>query len=146
MPSLPDHAYLGVFDGHGGAGAAIYVEANIIGVIESIKEYKDYVAGGAKSPELLGVALQEAFLLIDANLRVHSKNLPPTDAVRGNELGGCTATTCMITPTHFVCANAGDSRTVLGTAGTAVPLSFDHKPTNDEERSRIEYAGGTVQW
>ena len=29
-------------------------------------------------------------------------------------------------------------------AGEAIPLSFDHKPENDEERSRIEKAGSTI--
>lgn len=29
-------------------------------------------------------------------------------------------------------------------AGKAVPLSFDHKPTNHEEKNRIERAGGTI--
>jgi serine/threonine protein phosphatase PrpC len=41
-------------------------------------------------------------------------------------------------------ANAGDSRCVMGRAGTAVPLSFDHKPENEEERTRIEKAGSTI--
>ena len=42
-------------------------------------------------------------------------------------------------------ANAGDSRCVLGRAGVAVPLSFDHKPDNVEEKRRIEKAGSTIQ-
>jgi len=41
-------------------------------------------------------------------------------------------------------ANAGDSRCVMGRAGTAIPLSFDHKPENEEERTRIERAGSTI--
>lgn len=41
-------------------------------------------------------------------------------------------------------ANAGDSRCVLARAGTAVPLSFDHKPDNEEEKLRIEKAGSTI--
>lgn len=41
-------------------------------------------------------------------------------------------------------ANAGDSRCVLSRAGKAVELSFDHKPEDDSEKSRIEKAGGKV--
>lgn len=41
-------------------------------------------------------------------------------------------------------ANAGDSRCVLGRGGKALPLSFDHKPDNDEEKRRIEKAGSTI--
>jgi len=41
-------------------------------------------------------------------------------------------------------ANAGDSRCVLCRDGVAVELSFDHKPEDDSERTRIEAAGGKV--
>lgn len=41
-------------------------------------------------------------------------------------------------------ANAGDSRAVLGRAGTAVPLSEDHKPASSGEKQRITDAGGFV--
>ena len=41
-------------------------------------------------------------------------------------------------------ANAGDSRCVLSRRGEAVPLSFDHKPENEEERERIEKAGSVI--
>ena len=54
----------------------------------------------------------------------------------------------MITPTHIVCANVGDSRCVLGLQPTEVrstiALSDDHKPSNEEEKLRIEKAGGFV--
>jgi serine/threonine protein phosphatase PrpC len=41
---------------------------------------------------------------------------------------GCTATVLLITPDALICANAGDSRTVLSLNGHPVPLSSDHKP------------------
>jgi len=41
-------------------------------------------------------------------------------------------------------ANAGDSRCVLARKGKAVPLSFDHKPDNPEEKKRIEDAGSII--
>jgi len=47
-------------------------------------------------------------------------------------------------------ANIGDSRTVLAQKQAdgsylSIPCTFDHKPTNEEERKRIEEAGGYVQ-
>jgi len=47
---------------------------------------------------------------------------------------GCTATLALITQTEIYCANAGDSRSVMGSQGKATALSFDHKPTNPTER------------
>jgi serine/threonine protein phosphatase PrpC len=53
---------------------------------------------------------------------------------------------CMLTPKFVICVNAGDSRAVIGTGASTVPLSEDHKPQDDIERMRIEKAGGTIQW
>lgn len=55
---------------------------------------------------------------------------------------GCTANVVLIvpedpttsTPATIYCANAGDSRCVMGSLGKATGLSFDHKPTNPSER------------
>merc|ERR1719400_2028299 len=47
---------------------------------------------------------------------------------------GCTACVVMIQDKRVIVANAGDSRCVLGRAGKAVELSFDHKPEDDPER------------
>jgi serine/threonine protein phosphatase PrpC len=58
---------------------------------------------------------------------------------------GCTATCAIITPDKVICANSGDSRTVLSKKGTAIELSQDHKPDNLEEKNRIEAAGGFVE-
>lgn len=58
---------------------------------------------------------------------------------------GCTATVVLITQTDIICANAGDSRTVLCRKGLAVDMSVDHKPDDDGESSRIHKAGGFVE-
>jgi len=51
----------------------------------------------------------------------------------------------MITPDKIICANSGDSRSILGRAGKVIALSEDHKPENVEEKRRIEAAGGFVE-
>ncbi|XP_059149424.1 probable protein phosphatase CG10417 isoform X2 [Physella acuta] len=57
---------------------------------------------------------------------------------------GCTACVVFLQGKKIIVANAGDSRCVLSRAGKAVELSFDHKPEDDSEKSRIEKAGGKV--
>jgi serine/threonine protein phosphatase PrpC len=52
----------------------------------------------------------------------------------------------MVTPTHYICANAGDSRSVFSRkGGQVIALSEDHKPDNPGEKARIEAAGGFVE-
>ena len=57
---------------------------------------------------------------------------------------GCTAVVVLMREDKLFVANAGDSRCVLCRDGVAVELSFDHKPEDDSERTRIEAAGGKV--
>lgn len=57
---------------------------------------------------------------------------------------GCTANTIMIINSTIVCANAGDSRSVVAENGRAIPLSIDHKPNLKKERERIYRAGSSV--
>lgn len=57
---------------------------------------------------------------------------------------GCTAVMAVLRGNKLYVANAGDSRCVLSRKGRAVPLSADHKPEDEPERSRIERAGGVV--
>ncbi len=58
---------------------------------------------------------------------------------------GTTAVSVLLTPTHIICCNAGDSRAILCREGKAYPLSFDHKPINPTEISRVHAAGGFVR-
>lgn len=140
MPSKPDHLFLAVFDGHGGSGAAHYAEENMVRFIENTVQWKNYLQSGATDASLLGEALIQAFHDIDEAMRTHQKNSLSRD------ISGCTSVTAMITPNIILCANAGDSRCVLGTNGFAKEMSEDHKPYNEIERNRIENAGGSVSY
>jgi len=64
--------------------------------------------------------------------------------VSKQDTSGCTAICAIITPTHVVVGNAGDSRGVIFSSDGAKQLSRDHKPYLDDERKRIEEAGGMV--
>ena len=139
MPSKPNHTFVAVFDGHGGDGAAKFAGERLVSTLERTSEWTEYLEGGAADPHLLGRAMSEAFMQLDVALRARQ-------AADNVDSSGCTSVTAMITPTHIVCANAGDSRCVLGTNGMAKAMSEDHKPTDDGERRRIEAAGGKLQW
>jgi serine/threonine protein phosphatase PrpC len=140
IPDAPGHMFLAVFDGHAGAGAAKYAAREIIGHLKATEEWVRYVAGGYSDPHLLGEAMSVAFVNLDQYMRAHQ------ETTNGQDSSGCTSVTAVITPTHIVCANAGDSRCVMGTNSTTKELSFDHKPYNQMEKERIEKAGGFVQW
>ena len=63
----------------------------------------------------------------------------------GKSFAGCTATVILVTRTEIICANAGDSRTVMSRGGRAKDMSEDHKPDNAGELSRIQRSGGFVE-
>ena len=55
-----------------------------------------------------------------------------------------TATGVLITPKHYFVFNVGDSRSLLVRDRKVFFASNDHKPVNEEEKKRIEKAGGKV--
>jgi serine/threonine protein phosphatase PrpC len=93
---------------------------------------------------LLGNALIKAYVALDHALRTHQEQQPA--GRHKADHSGCTAVCTLVTPKYIICANAGDSRSVMGTGGSTKPLSYDHKPNLEMERKRIETAGGCVQW
>lgn len=134
MDSLAqDHFIFGVFDGHGGVGAAEWVEREFAPLLRDSSEWLTYLA--TQSLTDLKIALTNSFARIDEDMRTFESI--------GNS--GCTATVVVITPLYIICANAGDSRAVMSSSqNTTIALSHDHKPENPDERARIEKHGGTV--
>jgi serine/threonine protein phosphatase PrpC len=75
-----------------------------------------------------------------------SIRIPPVNSKSAvGERSGSTGVVVLITPSHILCANTGDSRAVLRRKGNTLPLSFDHKPSDLPERLRITDFGGIVK-
>lgn len=120
--------FFGVFDGHGGPGAAAYVQENLWKTLKSNNNFDSDIKQ----------ALVEAF--------VETDNAYLKDEANSNKDDGCTAVAAVLLGDQLIVANVGDSRAVLARDGKAYPMSEDHKPNRADERQRIEKAGGVVVW
>lgn len=97
--------------------------------------------GGSTNLDIFQVGTQEHEKIMNFD-----RQLPPSvPAGVKLERSGSTGVVVLVTPTHIICANAGDSRAILSKKNTLLPLSFDHKPGNDVEVTRVEKDGGFVR-
>eukprot|EP00968_Pinguiococcus_pyrenoidosus_P015553 scaffold1437_cov268-Pinguiococcus_pyrenoidosus.AAC.3 len=141
---LPGHHFVGVFDGHGGDYTSAWIAGQLLDYIRaepSYALYKSSLTSSKPNFEELKIALKKGFLKADEKLRAAQNEEIPGDQ------SGSTGVVCIITPTHIVCANAGDSRAVMGVKVDERgfhDLSHDHKPENELEIARILRAGGNV--
>ena len=142
LQGYPGHCLYAVFDGHGGKNAAKYAADKGTGMVAVLLKLLatqspafDPEAAGAE--RVLGEVLRQAFLKVDEEMRRGFDQVP-------DERSGCTAIAVLVTPTHIITANAGDSRALLSRNSQNVPLSEDHKPWLEGEKKRIEDAGGCV--
>jgi len=90
------------------------------------------------TPEGLAQAMANTYMDIDEDL------LELPQIKDGPDRSGCTAISVCITPTHYIVANAGDSRLILVKSDKVFFASKDHKPDDPNEMKRIFNAGGTV--
>ncbi|KAL0740819.1 hypothetical protein Bca4012_082332 [Brassica carinata] len=122
------HAIFGVYDGHGGVNASEFAAKNLD------KNVLEEVAGCNKRGESdVADAVRRGYLTTDAAF------LEGKDA-----RGGSCCVTAMFRDGNLVVANAGDCRAVMSVGGVAEALSSDHRPSRDDERTRIETTGGYV--
>jgi len=170
---LSDHSLFAVFDGHGGQYAAKFCAAHFLRILSQRAELSSYVQLnkiGAKSRcdtngiSLLKFALGNSFLQIDQELtekqiqinEVNRKEREQKAQAKADATGvpqpvllaersGSTSVVVLLTPSHIICANAGDSRAILRRGGKVLPLSFDHKPSDVPEKQRIVDAKGEVK-
>lgn len=157
IASLSPQSFFGVYDGHGGAQASLYLSQNLHVNVASalllaatpIREasaedasredmHPELNVGAAVSPSALdGIVskcLREAFLKTDSDYLKKSVN----------PQHGSTATTALVLGDRLYSANVGDSRTLLCRNFAPYPLSEDHKPAREDEAKRIREAGGFI--
>ncbi|XP_028799472.1 probable protein phosphatase 2C 11 isoform X1 [Neltuma alba] len=121
-------AFFAVFDGHGGSRTAEYLKKNLF---KNISSHPDFIKDTK-------TAIVEAFKQTDVDYLKEEKGY--------HRDAGSTASTAVLVGDRIVVANVGDSRVVASRAGSAIPLSVDHKPDRSDERQRIEQAGGFIMW
>jgi len=125
-------AMFGVYDGHAGKLTAVHAAQTL----PKFVAMQDGFLNG--EPTGLAQAMAQAYIEVDEDLM----QLPSVK--ESGDRSGCTAISVCITPSHYVVANAGDSRLILVKGGAVAFASKDHKPDNPEEMKRIFAAGGTV--
>jgi serine/threonine protein phosphatase PrpC len=142
--TLPDFtestALFAIFDGHGGPEVAKFCSKVMP---EELKKNESFKAANYKK------ALEEVFVHMDALLLNDSNGDLlrefKADSENPNSFAGCTANVVLITKTEIYVANSGDSRALVYCFnGGVIPMSFDHKPDNIIEKTRIQKAGGYV--
>ena len=95
--------------------------------LESYKK-KKYVEALDESFRHMDEILQSSEATKELNSH---RNMPSSESI--SKTTGCTANVVLITPTQYIVANAGDSRSSLCRNGKALDRSTDHKPESEEE-------------
>ncbi|MFS7964755.1 putative protein-serine/threonine phosphatase [Helianthus anomalus] len=117
-------AFFGVFDGHGGSKAAEFaaenLDKNILNEVEKMGEIE------------IIEAIKQGYMTTDSQF------------LNQDQRGGSCCVTAIIRDNNLVVSNAGDCRAVVSIAGTATPLTSDHRPSRQDEKLRIESLGGYV--
>jgi serine/threonine protein phosphatase PrpC len=122
-----------IYDGHGGKSAArIAAETltpNFLHAWSSDLQ-KPLREGRSESENL-----RKAYTDVDKNI------------VDSGTESGTTAATFYIIEGRFIAANVGDTRAIIGTKREpCYTLTIDHKPSLEDEKSRIENLGGSIVW
>ncbi|XAR60748.1 Phosphoprotein phosphatase [Bertholletia excelsa] len=120
----PKQAIFGVFDGHGGAKAAEFAAENLHRNILHEIERSD--------KEEIEDAIKFGFLNTDS------------DFLKEDLRGGTCCVTALLRHGNIMVSNAGDCRAVVSRGGVAEALTSDHRPSREDEKTRIEDLGGYV--
>ncbi|XP_076344596.1 uncharacterized protein LOC143244218 [Tachypleus tridentatus] len=126
LQNLPRHSYYAIFDGHAGTEAASFSAAHLHWEI-------------VRHPAFLSdmpTAIKEAFKTTDRRLLERS--------FREGIKSGCTVVCCIIREKTLYLAWLGDSQAMVVRQGVPLSVTSPHKPDREDERQRIENAGGCI--
>jgi len=128
-----DYSFYAIYDGHGGREAAEKVEIHLH---KCIVEDPAFAEGRIEEAERSGYFKADEIMMEEAK-------------VEGWGSGAVVVTAILIGNKLYI-ANAGDSEIILGrrllsgSGHRSKVLSYKHRPTNPDEKARIEAEGGLV--
>lgn len=130
-----------VLDGHGPNG---HLVSQFVTKYINLKMTSTKKLDGLTEEEEIYAALKRNNYEVIRHLFTHAeKEIRKAGTIDASFSG----TTCCIViqiGNHLISANVGDSRAIMGTKRGLVPLTIDQKPEQEEEKKRIEKAGGEI--
>ncbi|KAI9590446.1 uncharacterized protein LOC119633922 isoform X1 [Glossina fuscipes] len=138
-----EYAFIGIYDGHGGAEAATFAKEHLM--MEIIKQKLFW----SDSDQDILRAIREGYIATHYSMWREQEKWPKT-ANGLPSTAGTTATIAFIRREKIYIGHVGDSGIVLGYQNDhenfwrAKQLTVDHKPESLEERTRIMKSGGKV--
>jgi len=149
---LYPQSYFAVYDGHGGAEASSYLSRTLHVTLASAIEDIAPALGKLREEEASCADDSSRHTAQECTDRLVIETIKSaftsTDDtfLKTNEFAqhGSTATTALLLGDRLYCANTGDSRTMVCRNFNALPLTTDHKPSREDEATRIRAAGGFV--
>ena len=138
-----DFSFFAVFDGHSGTTCVRHV-AECLPIV--LRQYLLKSEGTISEYDLFDQ--QEKFYSFMN--KVVNQSIQETDFAFYDDYGdysltsGSTGVIVLIVGDRIICANVGDSRAILSRKRKPICLSRDHKPSDPDEKLRIEEAGGRV--
>ena len=136
--------FMGVCDGHGLYGHEVseYLSSILPKELDSLLKVQS-------TPSISDLPIEEINTIITNTFIKVNSNIILCDTL-DTSFSGSTCSSLIITPSKLICANAGDSRCVIGKQSkngewSSCNLSRDHKPTEPDELKRILASGGRIE-
>eukprot|EP00040_Diaphanoeca_grandis_P027241 m.154588 g.154588 ORF g.154588 m.154588 type:complete len:483 (+) comp30896_c0_seq2:450-1898(+) len=146
IPRLPNHSWFAVYDGHGGSDCATAAAADDGVLLHFFRESAKCRDGAGTLTALeISDCLYHSLTQFDAMRAAEYEETVNSNNGHVAISSGSTAVVLVVTETHCIVTNVGDSRLVLSRGDGCPPFATeDHKPTTPRERARIMAAGGRV--
>lgn len=141
--------FLAVFDGHGGADVSSILHQRLFELYSEALAKKHWEEQNEFGAERKTIPSKSSHIAaIQRGLEQVEDALMKLDEL---VYQGSTAVCVVLHVAQsgkrtLLTANIGDSRAILCRGGKAIDMTRDHKPSDDQERKRIEAMGEEIEW